>query len=90
MKILHVTGDDDYSALNFECIVEDRQLTFEQASELGTFEDDNYEGEITVNLVEFREVDENFIHFVKTHMMDYDYSKSENFYTEQDEIFKHK
>lgn len=75
MKILLIWGDDDYAALNFE-----EEMGIEKAKEkLSCGEDiegENFYGKV----YEFGDVDEKFIDFIKSEIMDYDMSKHKNFY----------
>lgn len=77
---LHVKGDE-YSALNFEQNF-DEDVVYKQMLEEGvtskTFESDEYY--IDVYIIEFGEIDPEFIDFVKYQLIDYDDSKNENIY----------
>jgi hypothetical protein len=77
---LHVKGDD-YSALNFEDNFNEDQVYKQMMAEgvtTKTFESDDYY--IDVRIIEFGEIDSDFIDFVKYQLIDYDNSKNENIY----------
>ena len=84
MRILHVSGDNDYGALAFEKVYgtnkEGLTKAVKKAEEnLGSFSEETDESQFDVKLHEFGEVDEKFIDFVRG-VQDYDDSKHENFY----------
>lgn len=83
MKVLEVFGDD-YGAVIYENCVEagkvDPKELWERANKDGQQvydEDDDY---FEYLAHEFGEVDPNFITWVQGEIMDYDTSKSQNFY----------
>lgn len=82
-KLIYVSGED-YAALFFEDWVRDNKLSFEEACNLTEIEDDQGYAQIVVK--EFGEIDADFIKFMYT-IQDYDFSKHENFYFKDDEIF---
>lgn len=89
MKVLYVSGDD-YSANDFENHVTENKLTFEEASKLETFLDEyGEETNIIVEEMEFGDICPKFLDFIKNEVIDYDDSEHSNFYTEEDELFKH-
>lgn len=74
MKILLITGDDDFAAATFE---EDMSISQAvQKINAGRDLGEGYDGKI----LEFGEVDPEFIDFIKNDIMDYDDSKHKNFY----------
>lgn len=78
MIILHVTGDDDFSALMFEKKYPDIKKAYKKALDNGghSFETKNF----SVEIKRFRDVDPKFIEFLNEHFYDYDARKAENFY----------
>lgn len=84
-KLIYVQGDD-FSAAFFEDWVESNKLSFEEACELGTIEDD--EGYAEVSVLSFGEICPKFIQFVYD-SQDYEHSKNENFYFSNNKIFIH-
>lgn len=85
-KFLYVSGDD-YASLIFEdnfdaeLIYNDMYTHGETKRTLSV--DDEFEDEpceIEVELLTFKSVDKEFEEFIRTHIMDYDTSKSINFY----------
>jgi hypothetical protein len=79
MKILYVTGDD-YAAM----YVED-DLGVDKAVKMtedngGKMTIDNDEVYAELSILEFKDVDPDFVDFVKHKIMDYDMSKHENFF----------
>ena len=83
MKILRVYGDD-YSALDFErskLTIEDGVKSAEEG--FGDMVIDFY---AEFQTYDFGDVDFEFIKFIKNELMDYDNSKSDNFYIVNEEI----
>jgi hypothetical protein len=80
MKILFVHGDDDYAALQWE------QLNQEKTDKIILKFTTNPTGRIEfadgcyVELKEFGNIDEKFIEFLFDEMLDYDSCKHVNFY----------
>lgn len=90
MRVLYVSGDD-YCVLDFEEHVRENKLTFEQSSKIKRlFDSDNYEVTVEIEEKEFGDICPNFVKFIKNEVVDSDSSKHSNFYTEEDELFKHK
>lgn len=75
MRILWVTGDDDYAAVDFETdwIVE---KAYDEIKQGKNIDGDNYR----VELIDFADVDQRFVEFVQREIQDYDDSKHKNFY----------
>lgn len=79
MKILFITGDD-YSAMGVEQeigIEKAAKMTIDNGGSL-TINDDELYAELSI--LEFKEVDEKFIEFIKDKIMDYDDAKHTDFY----------
>jgi hypothetical protein len=81
MKILYVYGDDDYGAVNFEdsnYTVEDvvKMVEEEGQDEFETDDGDSFFAEV----LNFKDVDPEFITWVKNTIQDYDDSKNKDFY----------
>jgi hypothetical protein len=75
MKILFVSGDDDFAAVTFE-----NEVGLKKAKEL-LAEGKPIEGEgFIAKVLEFGEVDQKFIDFISDEIQDYDDSKHKNFY----------
>lgn len=79
MRILYVYGDE-YSALNVE-----QEIGIEEAAKLveengGQVAINNNEFYANLKILTFKEVDPEFVSFVQLNLLDYDASKSENFY----------
>ena len=84
MKLLYVSGDGDYDALEFE-----REFEGKLVSDIITlvFDDDvDYESDFDFELFEFEDIDPNFIQFVRNYIQDYDHAKAANFYFENQTI----
>ena len=84
MKVLEIYGDGDYCAVSFEDgIKEDQYLDLwdkaKQAGKSIDYEDESTDTYFTYEAHEFGKVDPKFINFI-TDLIDYDYSKSHNFY----------
>lgn len=82
MKVLYVSGGDDYMALTFEqdhVKDGDYKTWFDKTVENGgnMWIEDDY---IELTAHEFGEVDKKFIDFVRHEIQDYDDSKHSNFY----------
>lgn len=88
MKILYVWGDDDYGALMFEqskysveqvaeMCQETDSISIEYTEFVGEFEETT---QFNAKVYEFKEVDPNFVHFIKADIQDYDDGKHKNFY----------
>lgn len=81
MKLLLISGDDDYGFLNYEqssftekevyekCVKEGRDVEF-------TTEDGDT---FCAQLYEFGDVDHKFVNFIKAEIMDYDAAKNTDF-----------
>jgi len=87
MKVLYVSGDGDFSALDFE------NKGFDNPQKLQKLWDEANRSEskqVTIGIEEdyyirgkaykFGEVDSKFIEFIQDKFMDYDESKSHNYY----------
>ena len=85
-KAIFVTGED-YSAVHFEDYVREHKLSFSEAYNLGTVENDEYFFEVETK--EFGHICPEFLDFVLCDIQDYEDSKDKNFYFSNDEIFKH-
>lgn len=81
MKVLFIYGDDDYSALNFEQSGMSKEEVYKIAMDNGSrFDFETEEGNFTVKVFEFGEVDVQFIQFIRSHIEDYDQSKHQTFH----------
>lgn len=79
---LHVYGED-YSALDFNRNYNTRQFYDEMVAEGVTFkiiEDEDKEIYAEVKIVEFGEIDDEYINYVKNHLCDYDALKDEDMF----------
>ena len=84
MKIIYISGQSDFSAIDMEESGELKSLTkaLVTANILTNGlvnEIESYDGSI-VKLLEFGEVDKEFIKFVRDEIVDYDLSKQSDFY----------
>lgn len=83
MKVLYVSSDDDYAALEFEDAYRGTAIS-EIIANPKAFESDD---ELwTLEVMEFEEVDPKFIEFVRNRIQDYDESKHHNFYLETETL----
>ena len=84
MKIIYVNGQCDFSAIDMEESGELKSLTkaLVTANILtnGLVNEIESSDESTVKLLEFGEVDKEFIKFVRDEIIDYDLSKQSDFY----------
>lgn len=84
MKIIYVNGQCDFSAIDMEESGELKSLTkaLVTANKLtnGLVNKIESSDESTVKLLEFGEVDKEFIKFVRDEIVDYDLSKQSDFY----------
>lgn len=90
MKILHVTGEDDFGALIFEQSNVTVEELYKKCMECGGSasvcieredeDEEGYEDEVYGTAYQFKDIDPEFIKFIKDYIMDYDGSKCENFY----------
>lgn len=81
MKVIHITGDDDFSALMFE-----QHFAGKTVKELlisGVLDSD-YD-EWSTEVLEFGEVDPKFRTFIRS-LQDYDMAKAENWYFEDETL----
>lgn len=86
MKILYVYGDGDFAACSFEGWGGVERLKNEYPDviargadfTLDLGEDDG--GEVYLEFKEFKDVDPDFIAFIRSEIQDYDASKCSNFY----------
>ena len=75
MKIIYVSGQCDFSAKSLtKALVTANTLTNGVVNEIESSD------ESTVKLLEFGEVDKEFIKFVRNEILDYSLSKQSNFY----------
>lgn len=84
MKILHVYGDDDYGALEFENYFKGQ--TVKSIIERFIYTEEEHDGDFYMDLLEFNEVDEKFAQWIKNQICDYDQLKHENFYLENETV----
>jgi hypothetical protein len=85
MKLIYVTGLDDYGATRFEEKFGGQKVSdvIPQIENLGgEIEEDGIEFEIR----EFENIDPKFLEFVKKEFQDYDHSKNVNIYAEFETI----
>ncbi len=80
MKILHVYGDDDYGALEFENYFKGQSI--KSIIEMFIDNEEEHDGDFYMDLFEFGEVDEKFVSWIKDEFCDYDHLKHSNFYLE--------
>nr|DAZ34461.1 MAG TPA: hypothetical protein [Caudoviricetes sp.] len=84
MKIIYVNGQCDFSAIDMEESGELKSLTkaLVTANKLtnGLVNKIESSDESTVKLLEFGEVDKEFIKFVRDEIIDYDLAKQSDFY----------
>lgn len=80
MKMIYVYGDDDYAALDFERYFNGKSV--KEIIERFFDNEEEYDGDFEMKLYEFGEIDPEFIKFVCSSIQDYDQSKHENFYFE--------
>ena len=85
MKILWISGDDDYAVLDFEnspLYDQPYSKLFELAwnSPEHTYSYDDGERRFDIEALEFGDVDDKFVSFVKDRIVDYDVSKNEDFF----------
>lgn len=83
MKVLFVTGDDDFSAMMFEESAYTPKSVAESLESKGqdTADFELTDGEIfTAKLYTFKDIDPAFIDFIRNEVQDYDDSKHKNFY----------
>ncbi len=85
MKILWISGDDDYAVIDFEnSPLYDQPYTqlFELAwnSPKHTHSYDDGERRFDIEALEFGSVDSKFVDFVKDRLVDYDQAKNEDFF----------
>lgn len=81
-KILYIYGDEDYAAATFEdCGIEPEvvwQEAFDSKKHIKEYDIDG--DEFTAEALEFDDIPEDFIDFVRDTVIDYDQSKHTNFY----------
>jgi len=82
MKVLYVSGGDDYAAWGFERKEFNYKEIWEKARKLknNIWIYSDVEDAFEVQALEFGEVDKEFINFVQNKIQDYDDSKHTNFY----------
>lgn len=85
MKLLYITGDNDYAALGFEDseLFKDLKSLYNRAEiNDGTLEIHLEEANTTLYITnyEFGTVDPAFVKFITGNIQDYDDSKNHNFY----------
>jgi hypothetical protein len=88
MKILYVTGYYDYGALMFE---ESFGVDHEEIKAIKIGETKKFQGECNgedydfiATMLEFSDIDPEFIKFIRREIMDYDLGKNNNFYVIKD------
>lgn len=82
IKVLYVYGND-YAAVDFENSDYTPKIVYEileRNSETELEQLKEKYGDTEFKILEFGEVDENFIAFVRNDIQDYDISKDQNFY----------
>lgn len=94
MKLLYVTGDGDYNAVEFEDAGYDKpdklkdlwQKAWKESNHRSTVEvtEDGETYELEIEAYQFGPVDPHFISFVTSSVQDYDQSKCSNFYIVED------
>lgn len=84
-KILRVSSDSDYAAVDYEYAEKDGKILPEELWEKSweeqktlVYQDDDYLFEYRAH--KFGDVDPEFIEFIRNEVQDYDDSKSKNFY----------
>ena len=84
MKIIYVNGQCDFSAIDMEESGELKSLTkalvVANVVSNGVVDEIESSDESTVKLLEFGEVDKEFIKFVRDEIVDYDLAKQSDFY----------
>ena len=81
MKILYVMADGDYDAVRFEDVygtVPDVKLWNRVREGEDLLDNDGYE--LQIKALDFKDVDPNFVGFVKATLIDEEYAKHSNFY----------
>ncbi len=84
MKLIYVTGSDDFAALKFESYFNGKPV--KEIIERFFDNDEEHDGDFNMHLYEFGEIDPKFIKFVRHNIEDYDTSKNQNFYFENEII----
>lgn len=86
MKVLHVYGDGDFAVIEFEDYFEGR--TIQSIIEQYFDNDDEFPDNVDfgMDLYEFESIDEQFAHWIKEQICDYDMLKNESFYLDTDKI----
>lgn len=84
MKMIYVSGDDDFAALDFENYFNGKTVK----EIINRFIDgkEKHDGDFRMRLYEFGEIDPEFINFVRKNIMDHDDAKHTNFYFEDETI----
>lgn len=87
MKLIYVHGDDDYGALYWEQLLDNKKQSYikklkSQENKIITIEDEG--GETHIELLEFDAVDPKFISFIRSNIQDYDISKARDFFVIED------
>lgn len=84
LKVIYVSGQCDFSAIDMEESGELKSLTkalvTANISTNGVVNEIESSDESTVKLLEFGEVDKEFIKFVRDEIIDYDLAKQSDFY----------
>ena len=90
MKMIYVSGNDDFAALDFEKHFNGKTvkeiIDSEFSNHTSSIEFETDEGNFEIELYNFGEVDPEFINFVNNQILDYDQSKHTNFYFEDETI----
>jgi len=81
MKVLFVTGDDDFHALSFEEDHGGKNIS-DIIADPDSFQSDEYRLEVK----EFGDVDPAFVAFIRKDIQDYDDSKTKTFYLETEVV----
>lgn len=77
--MIYVDGDD-YAALEFEKYFKGKSV--KEIIERFFEGDEEYDGDFDMGLYEFKNIDPEFISFIRNEISDYDQSKHSNFYFE--------
>ena len=89
MKLIHVSGDNDFAAIEFENCFKGYPVTeiianyFEDENDVVTIEGNDFQ----MTLYTFGEIDPKFVEYLRNNgLIDYDFAKHENFYFENETI----
>lgn len=84
MKMIYVTGDDDYAAIEFEKKFKGRLVS--DIIQEYFVEDNEYEGDFEMEVYDFSEIDPKFLEFLRHEILDYDQLKHSNYYFENQTV----